>query len=587
MLKRIWCNVIVLTFLTQMIIPVAWAGQKVWEQPLDIKMTWSKVSHFGTIIVGSDSGLQSVNPETGEKLWVREDLKHLAPFDVKEVPGYPILILGKDKGIGGSKSEIEAIDMATGTTLWKNDKINGAPLGVYPVPNKPQVLFLANIFYDKEKSEGVYLISFDAQTGQEQWSTLYEKKANGIPTYLADNSGAFYVRMDLSGYQEPIYDTDTAYLTFKGVQAINLSTGEIKWSEEFKPAHKTYKKSYAAPVIEGNMVYATGNGSVYAFNKTTGEKLWVSKKVSSGLISQLIMGTDFIFVRVGGNFFDQGSRKYILDKPLLVQAYKKTDGTLAWEYDGARGGITNMVYLPTLNSIMFADAKNLIGLDALGTGDLKETFKVPVKFKRDISATDVASSGVKVLTGGIGGLLQASIKTAVGKEREDPPVAVILQPDGKVSVRGQQHLLSFDPASKEIIWSLFYAAPGPSMLGVAMVAGVSAFAVLGYQASYASGGSAMSSASSNIKSQFSRMDNYLDKRFSKASNVDSHAFILTTVTEEQQSGIGIMAVNLSNGETDGQVVFKEKDPNYTVDQLSKRLYFFPKGKSIVAYDMGK
>jgi len=61
----------------------------------------------------------------------REDLNKLAPFDVKEVDGYPILIPGKDQGIGGTKAELEAIDMASGETLWKTDRINAAPLGVY------------------------------------------------------------------------------------------------------------------------------------------------------------------------------------------------------------------------------------------------------------------------------------------------------------------------------------------------------------------------------------------------------------------------------------------------------------------------
>ena len=49
--------------------------------------------------------------------------------------------------------------------------------------------------------------------------------------------------------------------------------------------------------------------------------------------------------------------------------------------------------------------------------------------------------------------------------------------------------------------------------------------------------------------------------------------------------MGILAVNLMTGETDSQVVFDEKEPDYTVDPIGGRLYFFPGKKNIAAYDL--
>lgn len=572
-------------YLWVMTVSPVWASGQAWESELENKMKWSQVTYFGTLLVGSDSGLESYNPETGERLWVRDDLKKLAPFDVREVTGYPILILGKDKGMGGTKAEIEAVSIATGESIWKSDRVNGAPLGVYTVPNDKLVLLAANVFYDETKGDGIFILCYDAENGQIKWETEYHPKAGGIPQYTANNIGTFYARVDFSGYQDPVFAAGVAYLTFKGIHALDLNTGKILWGEEFKPGHKSLKKAYAAPIIEGETVYATGSGSVYAFNKTTGELKWKTEPVRSGLVAQLVVADDMVIARIGGNFFDQAQKKFVADKPFVVKAFNKADGSELWEYADAKGGLTNIVHLPELHAVMFADAGRLIGINTQSSGEVKESFSVPLEFKRSLGATDVASAGVKAVTGGIGGMIRAGAKMAAGKDRKDPPVSVVKAGNGMVVVRGQQHILSFDPQAQTINWSLYYPAPGPSALGIALMAGVSAFAVLGSQMQYVAGQTSMSTASKSISSQFQRMDRYLDKRFTKSAGDQQNAFILTSVTEGAEEGIGITAVNLATGDTAGQFVFDEKDPEYAVDQMGDRVYFFKKKKQIIAYDL--
>lgn len=560
------------------------AATQAWEVPLEHKMAWSSVTYFGTLLVGYKKGLASFNPETGEQLWSRDDVSNLAPYDVVEVVGYPILILANDKGLGGSKSEVEAVNMATGETIWKTDKIGGAPLGVYSVPDKSQILFFANIYYEKDKEPGITIFSYEAQTGELLWDKHY-CRSKDIPLYMADNSGTFSVRLDFSGYHDPVFDGDVAYLSFKGLDAINVQTGEILWEAPFKVGNKNLKKAYAAPILHGDVVYASGQGTVYAINESNGTGLWQTEKVRSGLISQLVVTDEMVLARIGGNFLDQGQKKFVPDKPFGVFSYNTKDGVLLWEFKGAKGGITNFIYLKEFNTVMLADATSLIGLDTQSTGEIKETFRLPLKFKRKVGSADIASAGVKTLTGGLGGLLNAGAKMAIGKERQDPPVSVVMAADGTVVVRGEQHILSFDPKAQDIKWSLSYNAPGQSGLGIAMVTGVSAFAALGYSASYASGGATYSSASSNIKSQFQRMDHFLDKRFSKTKSSDEYAYIMANVDDGSDSGMGVMAINLITGETDDQFLFNEKNPEYNIDQIGGRLYFFPKKKSIAAYEL--
>lgn len=561
------------------------AVESAWETELSVSMKWSMVTYFGTLLVGGDKGLSMINPETGELMWTRDDVKKLASFDVKEVTGYPVLILGKDKGMGGSKAEVEAIDMTTGETKWSTDQINGQPLGVYAVPGKAQVLLVVNVYYDDDRGSGIFIISYDAESGKQLWETKYHEKAGGITPYLADNSGAFYARMDFSGYQDPVFEDNTAYLTFKGIHALDLTTGQIKWEKDFRTYDKKFKKAYASPVIDGNIIYATGGGVIYAINKLTGDLLWETDRVRSGLVGQLEIGANQVFARIGGNFFNPGARMFSLDKPLLVNAYNKETGEMIWQYKGARGSLTNMTYLADQKVLFLADATRLIGLEVTGEGNVDEKFSVPLKFKRSIGGVEAVSLGAKALTGGLGGLLSGAVKTAVGDDRKDPPVAVIPQANGSVVVRGQQHILSFNPQTEEIDWSVFYAAPGPSMLSTALVTGVSAFAALGYQAQYASGNMSAGNASNAISGQFQRMDKYLAKRFSKSTDHQSHAYVLTTINDENEKGIGVVAINLQTGETDNQFVFAEKQPEYAVDAVGGRVYYFPKKRAVKAFDL--
>lgn len=583
-MKRIMAIVLCMTFLSATFLPYASAAEQVWQAELEDKMAWSDVTDFGTLLVGSNVSLASYHPESGDKLWIREDLKKLAPFDVREMPGYPILVTAQDKGLGGSKSIVEAIRMGTGETLWKTEAISGVPLGIYPVTGKPVALFFINETMNTEKA-GIYIHAYNIETGELLWKSLYTPKPGGVPLHLADNSGMFYVRTDLSGYQDPVVEGDVAYVTFAGLQAIDLKNGSILWDIPFKPAHKTYKKAYAAPIIDDSMIYATGGGVIYAVDKTTGTIKWQSAKIRSGLITQLVMSPEMLVARIGGNFYNPGSKKIELDKPLVVMALNKADGAVLWEYKGAKGGLTNLIFLPQLKSVLFCDAKNLIAIDTTATGTVKEAFNLPLKFKRSIGGADVTSAGVKALTGGIGGMLQAGAKLAVGKEREDPPIAIIPQPNATVVVRGEQHILAFDPGKQEIVWSATFNSPGASALGIALVAAVSTFSVVMSQAQHAAGQTSMNTASDRVTSEFKRMDKYLDKRFSKTKSGERYAFILTHVEAGADKGIGIAAIDLQTGDTNDQFILGDKDPEYVVDEPAGRVYYFKGKKKILAFDM--
>ena len=60
----------------------------------------------------------------------------------------------------------------------------------------------------------------------------------------------------------------------------------------------------------------------------------------------------------------------------------------------------------------------------------------------------------------------------------------------------------------------------------------------------------------------------------------AYSYILPKVEKD----IGIVGVNLATGETDRQLVLKEKEPtNYTVDEATNRIFHFAGKDSVVAY----
>jgi outer membrane protein assembly factor BamB len=578
-LKKICSCLLMLTLVLQPL--TVFAATPLWEQTLTQAQTWSQSTSYGTFLVGSSHKLTGLNPDDGTILWTRDDLPKTAPFNVREIEGTPILLINDYVAIGAT-TRVRALNLGTGEDIWQTEPENAYSIGVYPFPEAGVAVLFFNGTADKDEGNGVYMRAYELTTGTVKWQTKYSK-LNAFPLHMADNSGSFFVKTDLSGQQDPLVEGDTLYVPFLGVSAYDINTGIQKWETPFKTGHKNYKKSYARPVIEGNTLYAAGEGLVYAIDKTNGTILWKSEH-NMGFITQVLATDKTVFARLGGNFADSSGKTFKLVTPLGVLALDKTSGTTLWKYTGASGGITNIIHLPEQNSIMLADATRLIGLDVNETGKVKEAFSVPLKFKRAMNTAETAAVGVKALTGGLTGLIGGAAKAAIGKERRDIPIAVMKQNDGRVIVRGQQHIMSFNPAQQNIDWSVFYAAPGASAFMLTVMTALTAFDALANQYGAASGQMSSSSASNNITKSFARLDKFAERRFSASQSAMQYTYILTNVDDDGKKGIGLAAINMNDGETGKQIYLDNKNPEYTVDELEGRLFYFH-GKKLQAYNL--
>ncbi len=560
-------------------------AKQLWTAQLSGEAKWHKLTELGTLLVGTDEAIVSFDPETGKQLWTHAEYKKTNPRNAVDVLGTPLLICNTYDGMMNSKVTFTAMDYFTGEQRWATPQILGQYLDTIPVPAKNLVIFVVQTYDGKDP--GIYLNAHDLETGAAKWSTKFAK-SGGIPLHLADNSGRWIPTMDLSGYHEAVVSGDEMYLGYLGVHCVDLASGAIKWGVEFPPANKGLKKTYAPLRLDGDRVYGAGGGSVYAIDRKTGATLWKSDRISdfagllkardNAIVAQLEIVGGKIFSRYGGNFSD--GKTAALKEPLGVVVLDPADGKSLYHFDKAKEGITNLAVVPATNMVVFADGANVYGLDT-SAATPSEAFKVPIEFKKKMGAATVAKLGLGAL-GGVSGLVKAGL--SANKGLLDVPVAVNLS-GGRIVVQGKQHLLGFDPQTKTSNWSLFYAAPSDGFANIAMFAVTAAAAVYGNAQVAASGGmgsSGYSSGVDTIQSSLDRYNRYTEKAAARAGSSKSserYTYILTKVEKD----IGIVGVNLVSGETDRQLVLKEKEPDYTVDEQSNRIFHFKNKDSVVAY----
>jgi len=564
---------------------VAGPAKQIWTTPAGGDVKWHQLTGLGTLVLGTDAALVGLTPEDGKVAWRRDDIKKSTRHNAREIPGTPLLVCNIVDGSLLTKVTFLAIDYLTGQTAWSAPQVSGQYLGTIPVPEKNLVILVIQTHEGADPA--IYFKAHDLDTGAEKWASKFTK-SGGIPLHMADNSGRFIPTMDLSGYHDPVVAGDELFVGYLGVHCVDLTNGAVKWGVAFEPGNKGLKKTYAPLRIDGDRIYGGGGGSVYAIDRKTGAQIWKSDRISdyaglfkardNAIVAQLEIVNGKIFSRYGGNFSD--GKTAALREPLGIVVLDPADGKSLYHFDKAKDGITNMVVVDAAKTVVFADGANVYGIDA-GAAAPTESFKVPIEFKRKMGVGSVAKIGLGAL-GGVTGLVKAGI--SANKALLDVPVAVS-QANGRVVVQGKQHLLGFDPATKTSNWSLYYAAPSEALGNIAMFAVTAAAAVYGNGQAAASGGfgsSGYNSGVNTIHSNLDRYNSYTEKAAKRAGGTkasEAYSYVITNVEKD----IGVVGVNLATGEPDRTIAFKEKEPDYLVDEQLGRVFHFKGKDTVVAY----
>ncbi|MDQ3797922.1 MAG: PQQ-binding-like beta-propeller repeat protein [Acidobacteriota bacterium] len=335
------------------------SAQPVWQANLDGKVQFYQTTDFGIVLAGSENSLFALDGQTGERLWQRRH-RGLDETSITPVPGTDLILLSLDEG---DKSRVEAIDLLSGATLWRSDKIKGE---VMQLAVEPEQDLLAVVLVKKargkvgeelKRSPQIHVLRLS--DGEELWKKQLESDVEMMPSRFGENLGE--VPFTLDNYRPPLMLDGRLYLFYEGATSYDARTGREGERERFKINEGSLALTEADPVFDENFIYTSGRGKVRAINRQSGKVEWEAKDL--GVTPEMALLGNVLYVRTGGQFTRIKDGETEEKGSFGVSAIDTRNGKTVWRYKGADKGLTNFVFADP-NTILVADKDDLITIDA-------------------------------------------------------------------------------------------------------------------------------------------------------------------------------------------------------------------------------
>ena len=515
-----------------------------WTTKLDKDVRFYQATDLGVVVAGTEKSLYAIDGATGETLWRRKDTS-LDETDVAPVPGTQLLLLSFDKG---DKARIEAVDILTGDSIWRSEKIKGAVMQMsVDRGSDPLAVVLAKDAKNRPR-EGfkrrplVHVLNL--ATGDELWK--YEVgEVEMMPARWPEDSDK-EVGYTLDNYYPPAFVAGRLYVFYEGVTSFDARTGKERLREKYRVNEEGLAFTEAEPIFTEENIYVSGHGRVRAISRQNGDTEWEAKDL--GLTPEMILAGDVLYVRTGGQFTRIKDGDTVERGSYGVSAIDARSGKVLWRYKGADKGITNLL-LPDRNTIAIADRDDLILLDA---SNGKRTAHFAHKIER-------ASFG-------------------------------LLNERGDVVIGGQSEIVGFDPVSGRQLWRARHTPPGRGVFRT--VASIAARAASLY---FRFGSPAMSARSSFSNLQAlataasrkytkgtNRIEDKIVERLDPSRQLDRlsrflwHRERLATLRGhwmyfytdlDTRDGNGLAGVNVNNGRTEREVRLPDLDERFVTDEV--------------------
>jgi outer membrane protein assembly factor BamB len=328
----------------------------------------------------------------GHLLWSTDKYQNVTDENVvyiAELDGFAITL----------KDKLVWVLARTGEERWSTDKFKGV-VGQYVVTKDSKLVMvnfmptnLAALFSGFKNQ----IAKIDLTNGNILWESTYVGRAERKAV-----TRDFLYELDVKD--------DKVFLRMNGMQVYDLNTGASIYSAafDFTPDKLVGEPSgakrfgvygaVAAPVIVGDDLYVLDMSSrksqyVKKFDRNSGKLLWTSPEIKEArAIPNMYVEGDKVLLQIGGNVEAQayirkqerqtdGSYETTEEwrvwhpnvKPNGIQAFNTSDGSLAWDSERFRKGITNAVMVG--DKFIVCSGKELYSMD-VATG--AEQYVVPV-----------------------------------------------------------------------------------------------------------------------------------------------------------------------------------------------------------------
>lgn len=368
-----------------------------------------------------------LNMADGKLLWNTDVYQDLSNENIVYLPQ-------KDAFIIALKEKLVFVRAKTGEETWSTTKFKGV-VGEYVQTNDGKMVMvnfkpeLLGALFSGFKNQ---IVKIDLDNGNILWENTYIGRAERKVI-----TGTFVFDLDVLD--------DKVFLRMNGMQVYDLESGKKLYNAAFdytpdgmvgRPMGARSFGVYgtvADPVIVGDDLYVLDMSDkrhqyVKKYDRNSGTLLWTSPEIKDArAIPGMYVVDDRVVLQIGGNVEAQAyTERRDADgnitkewrvwhpnvKPFGVQAFNTKDGSLAWQSERFKKGITNAVVLG--DQFVVCSGKELYSMD-LTTG--AEKFTVPVA------------------KGGVGNAVQ------------------ILTYDGKVVVVGEKGVSTFNMATGEPVAS--------------------------------------------------------------------------------------------------------------------------------------
>lgn len=194
----------------------------------------------------------------------------------------------------GKEAGVVAFNKETGEVVWASRKLKGVPCFVSPtlgsIQGVDQVVMVCP-FDMKDSTLTNEIVSFDAQTGEELWSTdLLHSSATIAPAVVLDNNRVLVTDCTHNGKRDPVT------LLFE----VTKENGAYGINKLFLSEEAGCKMH--PPVVFDGYIYLNDNGKPNSMKclSMTGELMWSSDSVNFEMGAMILVG-DYIINQNGKN----------------------------------------------------------------------------------------------------------------------------------------------------------------------------------------------------------------------------------------------------------------------------------------------